>query len=125
MSTGQAQLAVVEDDDSMREAIVRLLGAAGLKALAFASAEELLASAASVDAACVISDLMLPEKSGLELLGELRARQLCTPMILITAYDAPGLREEALRRGAAAFLTKPFRGAELLEAVRAALPDAA
>lgn len=121
----RVQVAVVEDDDGMREAIVRLLGAGGLRAVAFARAEEMLESGAGAEAACVVSDQMLPGKTGLELLDELRARGVRTPLILITAFDAMDLREEAVRRGVAAYLTKPFRGAELLEAVRAALSAAA
>jgi FixJ family two-component response regulator len=57
------------------------------------------------------------------MLAALRSRGESTPLILITAHDAPGLAEEALRRGAAAYLAKPFRGTALLEAIkRAAAP---
>jgi two-component system response regulator FixJ len=59
--------------------------------------------------------------SGLELLVELRARGLRVPLILITAYDEPGLAQEAARRGAAGYLVKPFHGTALLAAVRAAI----
>jgi FixJ family two-component response regulator len=106
---------VVEDDDSMRQAIARLLCAADFECDAYASAEALLARGGGGDAACVVSDLKLPGKSGLELLDEMRARGGWPPLVLITAHDAPGLREEALRRGAAAYLAKPFRGTALLE----------
>ena len=106
---------VVEDDDSMRQAIARLLCAADFECDAYTSAEALLARGGGGDAACVVSDLKLPGKSGLELLDEMRARGGWPPLVLITAHDAPGLREEALRRGAAAYLAKPFRGTALLE----------
>jgi FixJ family two-component response regulator len=89
--------------------------------VAYASAEALLADNAGLDAACVVSDLKLPAMSGLELLAELRARGRRVPLILITAYDAPGLGGEALRRGAAAYLVKPFHGTALLDAVRAVI----
>jgi FixJ family two-component response regulator len=59
--------------------------------------------------------------AGLELLAELRARGHQQPLILITAYDTPGLAEDAMRRGAAAYLVKPFHGTALLAAVRAAV----
>jgi FixJ family two-component response regulator len=111
---------VVEDDDSMREAIERLLGAAGIACTAFTSAEAMLADAAAGVAACVVSDFKLPSKSGLDLLAELRARHSCPPLILITAHDAPGLRDEALQRGAADYLVKPFRGTALLASIKAA-----
>ena len=112
---------VVEDDPSMREAIKRLLNAAGVECAAYASAESMLASGHGEGAACVVSDLKLPAMSGLDLLAELRARAGCPPFILITAHDAPGLGEEAVRRGAAAYLAKPFCGTVLLDAVKAVI----
>jgi FixJ family two-component response regulator len=121
--TGRKVL-VVEDDDSMREAIERLLGAVGFECTAYASAEALLAGSTGEGAVCLVSDLRLPAMSGLELLAELRARGGWPPLILITAHDAPGLREEAARRGAAAYLVKPFRGTALLDAVKAAIEPA-
>jgi FixJ family two-component response regulator len=112
---------VVEDDDSMREAIERLLDAAGFGCTAFSSADALLARGVDKDSVCVISDLRLPGMSGLELLTALHERHMSTPFILITAHDAPGLRETAMRSGAAAYLAKPFRGTTLLKAVTAAI----
>lgn len=111
---------VVEDDDGMRQAIERLLSAAGFETAAYASAEALLAEAAVDDALCVISDLKLPAMSGLELLAKLRARGERPPVIMITAHDAPGVRAEAERRGAAAYLPKPFQGNALLAAIESA-----
>jgi FixJ family two-component response regulator len=115
---------VVEDDDSMREAIERLLNAAGFGCAAYASADTLLARGVYEDSACVICDLRLPGMSGLELLATLRERGISLPFILITAHDSPGLRQEAMRCGAAAYLAKPFRGTTLLEAVRGAIEPA-
>jgi FixJ family two-component response regulator len=112
---------VVEDDDSMREAIERLLGAGGYATTTYTSAEALLADGANTSAACVVSDLKLPAMSGLELLDELRARGGWPPFILITAHDTPSLREEAVRHGAAAYLAKPFRGTALLATVNAVI----
>jgi two-component system response regulator FixJ len=112
---------VVEDDDSMREAIEALLGAGGFACTSFSSADALLERGLDADSACVISDLRLPGRSGLELLTELHERHVSTPFILITAHDAPGLREKAMRCGAAAYLPKPFRGTALLDAVRTAI----
>jgi CheY-like chemotaxis protein len=65
----------------------------------------------------VVSDLKLPRMSGLELLDELRARGGWQPLVLITGHDEPGLREEAGRRGAAAYLVKPLSRAQLLGAI--------
>ncbi|HEX6851397.1 MAG TPA: response regulator [Candidatus Polarisedimenticolaceae bacterium] len=109
---------VVDDDDSVREAVERLLAAAGFESAAFLSAEALLATDFAVEATCVVSDLRLPGMSGLELLAALRSRGIESPLILITAHDAPGLRETALRCGASAYLAKPFRGTALLDAIR-------
>jgi len=112
---------VVEDDDSMREAIERLLNAAGFECEAFSSATALLARGVDQESVCVISDLKLPGMSGLELLGVLKERNPSTPFILITAHDVPELRERAMRNGAAAYLAKPFRGTVLLDIINTAI----
>jgi FixJ family two-component response regulator len=109
---------LVEDDTSMREAVERLLGAAGFECEAYASAEALLEESGREGALCVVSDLKLPAMSGLGLLDEVHSRGWTLPMILITAHDAPGRREEAREHGAVAYLVKPFRGTALLEAIR-------
>jgi FixJ family two-component response regulator len=110
---------VAEDDASMRAAVERLLRAAGFAPVAYESAEALLADDARPPAGCLVSDLRLPGISGLELLAELRARGWQGAMVVITAYDAPGRRELALRSGGAAYLVKPFRGTELLRVITA------
>ena len=114
---GRGRVLVVDDDEGMREAIESLLGAAGFATLTYASAEALLAADAVGDALCVISDLNLPAMSGFELLAALRARSTPPPVIMITAHDAPQVRSEAARLGAAAYLAKPFGGHALLEAI--------
>jgi FixJ family two-component response regulator len=117
-SAARRVVQVAEDDDSMREACGRLLGAAGFECQAFSSAEALLAHGGTQrNVTCVVSDLRLPGQSGLELLDALRARGRTEPFVLITAHDAPGLRDEALRRGAAAYLAKPFRGTLLVDTI--------
>ena len=113
------KILIVEDDDSLRPALERLLNAAGWRTVTYASAEALLADAAAGDAACVVCDLRLPAMSGLDLLTEWRERGGRPPVILITAHDAPALGEAAARGGAAAYLVKPFRGTALLEAIHA------
>lgn len=126
-ATGTAsyhRVLVVEDDQSMREAIQRLLYTADLTCIACVSAEEVLASGMHEGAACVVSDLKLPGMSGLDLLAELRARGSRLPIILITAHDTPGLREEAVGRGVTALLVKPFRGIALLDAVKVVIGPA-
>jgi FixJ family two-component response regulator len=118
MAMGEGRMVlVVEDDDGMREAIESLLDAAGIASTAYVSAEALLAGGAIDGASCVISDIKLSLMSGLELLTALRARGAQPPVIVITAHDAPGVRLEAERLGAAAFLAKPFVGGALLAAI--------
>ena len=109
---------VVEDDDSMREAIATLLSLSGYRTLLFASAEAMLAEDAMERPLCVVSDLNLPAMSGLDLLIELRRRSWPTPVIIITAFDSPSTRQEAMRRGAAAYMAKPFPSSALLTAIQ-------
>jgi two-component system response regulator FixJ len=112
---------LVEDDDSFREAIGRLLDASDVESASYASAEALLSDAAMTDVACVVSDLKLPGMSGLDLLAELRTKGEWPPLILMTAHDEPGRREEARNRGAVAYLVKPFTLAQLLDAIHSAV----
>ena len=115
---------VVEDDDSLRQAIERLLNVASFATAVYRSAEDLLAAGPVAGDACVVSDLKLPGMSGLELLAELRARGWRRPLILITAHDSPKVREEARQSGVAAFLAKPFLGSALVTAVKSAIEPA-
>lgn len=112
---------IVEDDDGMRVALERLLHASECQTVTYASAEALLAAGAVPGAACVVSDYKLPAMSGLELLSDLRARGGWPPVIMITAHDTPALRAEANRRGASAYLAKPFMSSELLAAIQIAV----
>ncbi len=116
---------VVDDDEGMREALKNLLDAAGFQSVAYASAEALLGDHAVEGALCVISDIRLPAMSGLEMLTELRARGVWTPFIAITAHDEPRVRDEVERRGAVAYLAKPFHGSALLAAIEGVAKTAA
>ena len=113
----KGRVLVVDDDQSMREAIESLLDAADIASTGYASAEELLAVGAIDDAVCVISDLKLPAMSGIALLDTLRARGAKLPVIVITAHDTRGTHDNALYHGAAAYLPKPFSGRALLDAI--------
>ncbi|MES2708023.1 MAG: response regulator [Verrucomicrobiota bacterium] len=115
---------VVDDDSSMSQAIERLLAAAGWRARSFASAEELLMSGMAAGATLLIVDLQLPGMTGLELIARLAAGGPVPPVIIITAQDRPGTRELVRKSGAAACLTKPFAGQDLIQAVRRHLPAA-
>src|ERR1700737_413956 len=114
-------VAIVDDDDSMRDALQGLLKAVGLSAQAFASAEEFLRSGQHRQTACLITDIRMPGMSGLELQAQLNAEHCRIPTIFITAHGDAKLRMQALRAGAVEFLAKPFDDEVLLESVRAAL----
>jgi FixJ family two-component response regulator len=114
-------VAIVDDDELMRNALQALLKAAGLRGRAFASAEEFLSSGIQHHAACLIADVRMAGISGLELLAKLNDEQMSIPTIFITAHGNTKMRMEALRAGAVEFLTKPFDNAVLLQRVRAAL----
>ena len=111
---------IVEDDQSMSQALERLLRIAGYTARSFPSAEELLEADAAADAACLILDVQLPGMTGFELREQLARRGHTPPVIFITAYDEPESRLEADRASAVAYFTKPFAGRDLLEAVQRA-----
>jgi FixJ family two-component response regulator len=114
-------VAVVDDDELMRSALQGLLKAAGYSSRVFASAEEFLSSGIQRTAACLIADVRMPGMSGLELFAKLDDDRCSIPTIFITAHGGTKMRMEALRAGAAEFLTKPFDKTVLLQHVRAAL----
>ncbi len=114
-------VAVIEDDESYRVAVQRLLQSAGLSAQSFGSAEDFLDSGRQYQAGCLITDIRMPCMSGLELQSRLNADHCPIPTIFITAHGDEKMRLQAMRGGAVRFFTKPFDGDLLLEAVRAAL----
>ena len=119
--TNSKQIVVVEDDPSMVQAIKRLLRAAGFPVLPFASAEALLQSGATAEAACFVLDIHLPGLSGFELQQRMLDGGRRQPVIFITAQDEPSIREAAEASGAVACLGKPFPARTLLGAIRQAL----
>ena len=114
-------VAVVEDDESYRGALQRLLKSAGLSVLAFASAEDFLNSGQQREAGCLIADIRMPGMSGLDLQAKLNADHCPIPIIFITAHGDEQMRLQAMRGGAVKFLGKPFDCAILLESLRVAL----
>jgi FixJ family two-component response regulator len=119
---GNAKLvAIVDDDELMRDALRGLLKAVGLPAQEFASAEEFLESGQRHQTACLIADIRMPGISGLELQAKLNADRCKIPIIFITAHGDEKMRMQAMRAGAVEFLAKPFDDEALLDSVRAAL----
>jgi FixJ family two-component response regulator len=116
-------IAIVDDDDSIRNALQGLLESAELPAQAFASAEEFLRSGQRQQIACLITDIRMPGMSGLELQAKLNSERCKIPIIFITAHGDEKLRMQALRAGAVEFMAKPFDDEALLESVRVALEN--
>lgn len=114
-------VAVIEDDESYRVAVERLLKSAGLLAQSFGSAEAFLSSGQQHETGCLISDIRMPGMSGLELQSKLNSDHCPIPTIFITAHGDEKMRMQAMRGGAVKFLAKPFDGEILLEAVQLAL----
>ena len=117
--TGQT-ITVIDDDESIRRSLRRLIQSFGLGVECFASAAEFLESPGG-GTACVILDVRMPDMTGLELQKRLASLGRCVPLIFITAHEDEQARREALEAGAVDFLQKPFDDCVLLDAVARAL----
>ncbi len=118
-------MSVVDDDQSVVEGLVSLMESVGYGAVGFRSAEDFLSSPQWGHTACLILDVRMPGMGGLELQRRLLAAADHTPIIFVTAHGEDDLSTEALRRGAVAFLRKPFSQDSLLDAVRSVLAQRA
>src|ERR1700676_3425211 len=118
-------VAIVDDDELMRNALQGMLKSVGLPSQVFASAEEFLKSGQQQQTACLITDIRMPGMSGLELQAKLNTEHCRIPTIFITAHGDTKMRSQALRAGAVEFLAKPFDDEVLLGSVRAALESLA
>lgn len=114
-------ISVVDDDQSVRKALSRLIAVAGYTAAVYDSAESFLDAGAAKTSDCVILDVHLPGRSGLELQTELIASRLGCPIIFITAFDDESAQAQALEADAVAFLQKPLDTERLLEVIKLAL----
>jgi FixJ family two-component response regulator len=112
---------IIDDDDSYRVAVQRLLKSAGFSAQSFASAEDFLSSGRQHETGCLIADIRMPGMSGLDLQAKLNSDHHPIPTVFMTAHGDEKMRLQAMRAGAVKFLTKPFDGETLLEAIRVAL----
>jgi FixJ family two-component response regulator len=117
-------VAIVDDDESVRDAIKRLMRSIGLAAEVFASAEEFLRSPDLDRTGCLVVDFSMPNMNGLDLHRTLLLQRKEIPTILITAYPSDDVRARALQARVIGYLTKPFSDHELLSYVRAALDGA-
>ena len=112
---------VVDDDLSMRNALLRLLGAAGFEARGYASTGEFLLQALPDRPGCLLLDLRLPGPSGLDLQAALRQQNIVLPVVFLTGHGNVDSSVRAMKAGAVDFLTKPVERDILLDAIRRAL----
>jgi FixJ family two-component response regulator len=120
-SSGRFLVAVIDDDESVRESLPDLLREFRYEVETFASAEEFLASGDLGRTKCLILDIAMPGMSGPELQRELQRRRQAIPVVFITAHGDESVRPRLLEQGAVDCLFKPFSEAALLTAVRSAL----
>jgi FixJ family two-component response regulator len=121
MSADEPIVFVVDDDDSVRQAITSLVSSAGLRVQAFATAYEFLRHVRPDAPACVVLDVRLPDLSGLELQRELAQEGRRIPIVFITGHGDVPMSVQAMKAGAVEFLTKPFRDQQLLDAIQQAI----
>ena len=121
MSEPERIVFVVDDDPLVRDSVADLLGSAGFTAQKFGSAAEFLRAKRPDIPACLILDVELPGLSGLDLQTELAKSHIEVPIIFLTGHGDIPKSVRAMKAGAVEFLTKPFRGQELLDAVTQAL----
>jgi FixJ family two-component response regulator len=114
-------VAVVDDDESVRRSLSRLLQQAGMQPIGFASAEDLLADSLREHFRCLLVDVRLGGMSGIELQQRLIAQGVRKPIIYITSHDDPDAKAEALKTGGCAgYFRKTDAGPSIIEAIRCA-----
>ena len=112
---------LIDDDDSVRRALVRLIRSAGFDVKAYASAATFLACVPPDNPCCLVLDVRIPEVGGLELQERLHRWGWEIPIVFITGYSDTSTRARAMKAGAIDFLQKPFDGPELLDSVHRAI----
>jgi RNA polymerase sigma factor (sigma-70 family) len=112
---------VIDDEESVRVALSRLICSVGLAVHTFSSADEFLATAIPEGPACVLLDVRMPGMSGLEVQQRLAGAGIGLPIIFLTGHADVEITVRAMKAGAIEFLTKPFHDQELLDAIQAAL----
>jgi FixJ family two-component response regulator len=117
----KAVISIVDDDESVREAVMDLMRSLGFTTEAYARGEDFLKSDRLQTTCCLIADVQLPGMSGPELHRRLVASGTAIPTVLITAYPDDAVRTRALEAGVVGYLTKPFSHSELLGCINSAL----
>jgi FixJ family two-component response regulator len=121
MSEPAGTVIVVDDDPGVREALQSLLRSVGLTVALFGSVQEFLERDQPQGPSCLVLDVRLPGKSGLEFQDELRKANVHLPVIIVTGHGDIPMSVRAMKAGAVEFLTKPFRDQDLLDAIQLAL----
>jgi len=116
-------ISIVDDDDAIRHSLEDLIRSIGFRTQGFPSAESFLSSTEVPSTACLILDVRMPGVNGLDVQRNISAAKLRVPIIFITAHADSDAREQALKAGAVAFLYKPFRDQDLVEAIALALKN--
>jgi FixJ family two-component response regulator len=109
---------VVDDDESIRRALKRLLRSVGYHTLTFGSAEAFLEFPLGENEGCLVLDVRLPGMTGFELQEKLSLQGAMVPILFMTAHDNPQWQERAKKAGAVAYLKKPFLEQQLFDAIR-------
>src|SRR5579872_4720140 len=112
---------IIDDDRGMRQAIQDLVESVGLRAEAFATAQDFLSGQRTGEPSCLVLDVRLPQMSGLDFQRQLAETGVQIPIVFITAHGDIPMSVRALKSGAVEFLTKPFRDQDLLDAIQQAL----
>jgi FixJ family two-component response regulator len=121
MGEASPSVLVIDDDPEFRDSVVRLLETVGLHGRQFSSVPDFLRADPPGGPVCLVLDVRMPGRSGLELQRDLAAANSQLPIIFITAHADVPMTVQAMKRGAIEFLTKPFRPQDLLDAVEAGL----
>ena len=121
MTPEQSTVLVVDDDASVREALSDLFQSVGLMVEVYASAQEFLKNERPEGPGCLVLDVRLPGKSGLDFQQELSAANINLPIVFLTGHGDIPMSVRAMKAGAVEFLTKPFREQDLLDAVQTAI----
>ena len=124
MQRARLRIAVVDDEETVRRALLRVLVTSQLDAVAYASGQQFLESLNESVPDCVVLDLQMEGLTGHDVQQKLAQREMQIPVIIVTAHDNPEARAKCLRAGAAAYLCKPLRGKHLIEAINSAVNGA-
>jgi two-component system response regulator FixJ len=120
----KAVVHVIDDDPSARESLEFLVDCAGLQARTYESARAFLDALPTMEPGCIVTDVRMPEMTGVELIRQLKALGVTDPVIVITGHADVPMAIEAMKQGVSDFIEKPFSDTAILDAIRAALSRA-